>query len=128
MDNKLNMNAHIEHITKKVQGKLCILRKIRLHITEEVALRILKCLILCHFDYGDFVVDSGTQVNIDKLDRLYDRIVRCIEYRIGTGNRLSIENLYHKYKLEPLVTRRKRNLLKIMYKESKIEQNIDIYI
>ena len=32
MDDKLNMNNHIEHITKKVQGKLSILRKLRRHI------------------------------------------------------------------------------------------------
>ena len=31
MDDKLNMNNHVGHITKKVQGKLCVLRKIRRH-------------------------------------------------------------------------------------------------
>ena len=35
MDDKLNMNNHIEHVTKKVKGKLSILRKLRRHITED---------------------------------------------------------------------------------------------
>ena len=65
IDNKLNMNSHIDDIIKKVQGKLCILRKIRQYITENVALRIFKGLILCYFDYGDFVVESGNKGTID---------------------------------------------------------------
>ena len=34
LDDKLNMNSHIDHIIKTVQGKLCILRKISRYITE----------------------------------------------------------------------------------------------
>ena len=94
MDDKLNMNNHIEHITKKVQGKLCILRKLRRYKTEDVALRIVKGLILCHFDYEDFVVESGNKVIIDKLIRLHDRTLRCVEYHIGARHKYhkSIEN------------------------------------
>ena len=66
-------------------------------------------------------------MNIDKLNRLYDRSLRCIENRTEAGNRMSMEELYHRYKLEPLEKRRKRNLLKIMYKESKTDTNIDVY-
>ena len=68
MDDRLNMDSHIEHITKKVQAKLSILRKIRRHISEESALLIFKTMILCHFDYGDFVVDSGTTKKTGNLD------------------------------------------------------------
>ena len=53
------------------------------------------------------------------------RALRCIEYRLDVKNRLEI--IYHRYKLEPLETRRKRNLLKIMYNESRKETNIDVY-
>ena len=35
--------------------------------------------------------------------------------------------LYHKYNLEPLDVRRKRNLVKLMYIESKKDGNVDIY-
>ena len=127
MDDKLCMDGHIDHIIKKVQGKLCILRKFRRHITEQTALRIYKCLIMCHFDYGDFVIDSGSKANIDRLNRLQIRTLRCIEYRLDPTQRLGIADLYHRYHLEPLDKRRKRNLLKILFKESKNECNIDMY-
>ena len=127
MDDKLCMDNHIDHVMKKVQGKLCILRKFRRHITEKTALRIYKCLIMCHFDYGDFVVDSGTKINIEKLNRLQVRTMRCVEYRLDPAQRLDIEDLYHKYNLETLKNRRQKNLLKIMFNESKKDSNIDIY-
>ena len=112
-----------------VQGKLCVLRKIRRHITEESALVIFKTLImtLCHFDYGDFTVDSGTKVVVDRLDRLHTRALRCIEYRLDLNSRMNINDLYHRYNLESLETGRKRNLLKILFIERKSELNIDVY-
>ena len=111
---------------KKVQGKLCILRKFRRHITERTALRIYKCLIMCHFNYGDFVIDSGSKVNIDRLNRLQVRTMRCVEY-LDPTKRLDIEHLYHRYNLEPLDKRHKRKLLKILFNESKKECNIDMF-
>ena len=81
IDEKLGMNDHIEHITKKVQSKLCTLRKLRKHVSEATALKIYKTLIMCHMDYGDFVIDSGIKANIDRLDRLQTRTIRCIEYQ-----------------------------------------------
>ena len=65
---------------KKVQGKLCILRKFRRHVTERTALQIYECLIMCHFDCGDFVIDSGSKVNIDRYNRLQVHTIRCVEY------------------------------------------------
>ena len=50
-----------------------------------------------------------------------------MEYRLDPIQRLCIEDLYHRYHLEPLDKRRKRNLLKILFKESKNECNIDMY-
>ena len=69
--------------------------------------------MLCHFDYGDFVIDLGTKSSVDRIDRLYVRAIRCVEYRLDVNSRSSIENLYQRYKLEPLGIRRKRNLLNI---------------
>ena len=128
MDDRLNMDNHIEHSTKKVQAKLSILQKIRRHISEESALLIFKTMILCHFDYGDFVVDSGTvKKKTGNLDRLYIGSLRCIEYGLDKNSRLNIDKLYHRYNVEPLKNRRSRNLLKIMYTESKVACNIDMY-
>ena len=94
IDDGLNNNTHIEHIMKNVQGKLCVLRKVRRHISEEAALLIFKTLILCHFDYGDIVADSGKKVAVGKLDRLHTRALRCIEYRHDIDNRRNILRIY----------------------------------
>ena len=127
IDEKLGMNDHIEHITKKVQAKLCTSRKLRRHVSEATALKIYKTLIMCHMDYGDFVIDSGIKANIDRLDRLQTRTIRCIEYQLDRTKRRDLNMLYKRYKLEPLESRRKRNLVKLMYSESKNPLNRDNY-
>ena len=82
---------------------------------------------MCHMDYGDFLIDSGAKVDIDKLDRLQSRTIRSIEYCLNVEKRKDLPELYHRYNLEPLDIRRKRNLLKLMYNESKQDINIDMY-
>ena len=120
------MSNHIEHIIKKVQTKLSTLRKFRRHISEITALRIYKSLIMCHMDYGDFVIDSGLKKNVDKLDKLQTKTIKCIEYQLDPDKHKDLETLYNKYKLEPLKVRRNRNLVKLMYAESKISANMEV--
>ena len=107
LDNKLNMNNHIESIVKRVQAKLHILRKFRKHITENTALRIYKTLITCHMDYGDFLIESGTKEKVERLDRLQTRIIRYIENRFDVDKQKDLPESYGKYNLEPLEIRRK---------------------
>ena len=83
--------------------------------------------MLCHLDYGDFVVKSGSKINIDKLERLQNRSLRCVEYCLDITKCMTLKELYHKYNVEPLYHRRKRNLLKIMYVQSKSVSNMDVY-
>ena len=78
IDDKLNMGAHIDKVCVNVQKKYGILRKIRRFISERTAILIYETMIRPHFDYGDYVIDSGTQEKIDKLERIQDRIVRTI--------------------------------------------------
>ena len=73
------------------------------------------------------MVESGSKVNIDRLDTLQNRFLRCVENCLDSTKRLTLKELYHKYNIEPLCVRRKRNLLKIMYGESKNAGNIDMY-
>ena len=100
IDDKLTMNAHIDKVCISVQKQYGILRKIRWYISEETAILIYKVMIRSHFDYGDYMIDSGTQKNIDKLDLIQERIVLTIEYKFEVGNRENIDNLYAKYNIE----------------------------
>ena len=96
------MNAHIAKVCISVQKQYGILRKIRRYISEETVVLIYKVMIRSHFDYGDYMIDSGTQKNIDKSELIQERIVRTIEYKFVLGNRENIDNLYAKYNIEKL--------------------------
>ena len=127
IDDKLTMRPHIDKVCKNVQKKYGILRKIRKFICEETALLIYKVMIRPHFDYGDYLIDSGLQKNIEKLERIQDRVVRTIEYKCGMNRCENIDTLKTKYNIEKLRDRRKRNLLKIMFGHSHNTENIDYY-
>ena len=118
IDDKLTMNNQIDNMCKKVQKKYGILKKIRKYITRETALCVYKTMIRPHFDYGDYMIDSGTQNRIDKIERIHDKLIRTIEYKGNTGKRDDIDVLRKEYNIESL---------SIMYKESLEEENIDRY-
>ena len=65
IDDRLNMSSQIDNVCKMVQQKYGILRKIRRYITQETKLSIKTTMIHPHFDYGDYMVRSGTQAKID---------------------------------------------------------------
>ena len=127
IDDKLNMKNQIDNICKKAQQKHGILKKIRKYITQETALCVYKTMVRPHFDYGDYMIDSGTQNRIDKIDRIQDKIIRTIEYKWNSDEREDVAILRDKYNIELLSIRRKRSLLKIMFKESLEDTNIDKY-
>ena len=101
IDDKLTMGAHIDKTCTNVQKEYGIVRKIRRYISEETALLIYKVMIRPHFDYGDYMIDSGMQNNIDKLERIQDRILRNIEYKCAE-KRENIDVLKSRYAVEKL--------------------------
>ena len=82
-------------------------------------------MIRPHLDYIDYVVDSSSKENISKLDRLQNKAIRRIEYCVNVEHRKDIDLLHHDYNIEKLPLRRKRNLVKIIYRESNDIQNIN---
>ena len=84
-------------------------------------------MIRPHFDYGDFMIESGTQNKIDKLEHIQNKIVRMIEYVYDDAKRENINVLKLRYNIEKLEIRRKRSLLKIMFSQSHMIENIDSY-
>ena len=63
-------------------------------------------------------MESGTKVNIDKLDSLQVRSILYTEYCLNVGKRREISELYHRYNLESLTDRRTWNEIKLMYNET----------
>ena len=124
IDDKLQMNRHVENMYKKARCKLGILYKIRRFIGYQTSILLYKVMIRPHLEYGDFIVGTANQNFINKLDRLQDKAVRLAEYRTYE-NRQDISYLMNVLGIEKLEIRRNRSLLNLMYTESKIPSNIE---
>ena len=65
-------------------------------------------MIRPHFDYGDYIIDSGIQSKIEKMERIQDRIIRTFEYKHNVEERDDIDKLKTRYNIENLYIRRKK--------------------
>ena len=82
-----------------------------------------KVMIRPHLEYGDFIINSANQVLVDRLETLQEKAIRLSEYK-SHNNRIDISKLKDAFGIEKLCIRRKRSLLKIMYSQSKVDDNI----
>ena len=124
IDESLNMDKQIACMYKKANKKLGIMSRIRIFITDKTACNIYKTMIRPHLEYVDFIIESGSKVYVNKLDRLQEQALRKIEYCCQPENRMTYSRLEKKYGIENLYTRRKRSLLMQMYGQSKEEINL----
>ena len=121
---KLSMDAQLETMYKKANKKLGIMSRIRRFITPNTAVKIYKTMIRPHLEYVDFVVESGSKNMISKFTSLQERALRRIEACDMAENKKSYSELENKYDIENLFQRRERNLLNLMFGQSKNEINI----
>ena len=78
-----------------------------------------------HLDFIDFVVDSGSSDRVQKLRQTTKKkTLRRIEYCINPEDRQDTDILMIKYNIEELRLRHKKNLVKIMYTQSKNIENL----
>ena len=76
IDERLNMDKQVAGMYKKANKKLGILARIRIFITCETACKIYKTMIRPHLEYVDFIIESGSKIYVNKLDRLQERALR----------------------------------------------------
>ena len=124
IDKKLSMSAHIDKLVKKVGYKLHTLSLMRRYITLDTALLIYKVMIMPHFDYVDFVLDSANKKCTDRLERLHKRAIHKIEYKMDIEQKESYCTLLHTYNLTTLYQRRAEHLLLFMFKKSKTDTDL----
>ena len=67
-------------------------------------------------DYADFLFESTIKYELDLLDKIQERALAII----GQGHMDSIF-LANRYDIEPLVVRRRKHHLALMYRLSKID-------
>ena len=73
-------------------------------------------MILPHFDYVDFIADSATNENTEKLERLHKRAVRKIEYCQNHNEKGQYDIVLKLFGLTSLYQRRAEHLLTFIYK------------
>ena len=126
IDNRLTMSAYLDKTIKKISYKLYTLNIMRRFISEKTALLIYKVMIMPHYDYVDFVIDSATIEKTKRLERLHKRAIRIIEYTTDLDHKKSVSELYDRYNLTSLYQRRVEHLILFMFKISKnIPNNIE---
>ena len=123
MDRQLTMSTHVDKVIKKVSYKIHTLNIMRRYITEKTASLIYKVMIMPHFDYVDFVIDSAIKQKTDRLERLHKRAIRTIEYELVPDEKKELSVLYVRYNITSLYQRRVEHMLVFMYKLGK--QNIN---
>jgi hypothetical protein len=116
-DKNLNWNRQISSVHQKVYGVLKNIEKFRNVTPENVRIKLVKSLILPHFDYCDFVYCNITAGQTEKLQVLLNNAIRYI-YDVKRGDALS--PLFKKCGILKIQDRRNLNILtqthKILYK------------
>ena len=114
---------HIGTPTQRVKT----LGKLRYFVDKKTALLIYKQAILPYFDYSGFMLTSCNQGQKKDLQRLQNNALRlCLRYNLV--DRISERLLHYEGKLQSLDQRRKSQLLKMMYQQSKNVNNIKVKI
>ena len=127
LDDKLNFEKFLNETISRVNARLITLARIRKNVDENTALLIFKQTILPILDYMCIVTNSSTQGKIKKLQPLQNRAVRTIEKLTGYVSTQRMNELHAKLNLEMLNDRRKRFMLKFMYKLSRDVENVNMY-
>ena len=116
IDNKLKMNYQIDNIFKKVSSKLYTFSIIIRFLSQKIALLTYTVMILPHFDYVDFILDSATNENTNKLERLHKRALRKIELCTDYTQKAEYTKILKEYGLTTLYQRRAEHLLAFVFK------------
>ena len=116
LDTRHNYDIHIKKMVKNITFRLHKLFKLRNAVTEKIALRIYKVMILPLFDYNDVVFSSGNISSLKKLDVLQNKGMRIIG---RLNKRTNTNNIMNRLEILDLKKRRLYHLLQYAYKLSK---------
>ena len=115
LDSTLSFNSHVKNVANMVSYKSILLCKIRKFLTEKVALKIYKSMVLPYFDYGDVIYGNANADGLEKLQRLN----RCLKICKGYNRRHDTADLHSVTKTPKLKARRFAHLNSFMYSRLK---------
>ena len=112
LDSTLSFNGHVKTVSAIVAYKASLLAKIRKFITDSVAMKIYKSMIVPYFDYGDVMYNQASQEELDKLQRLQNK---CLKICKGYNRRHGTVALHESTKVPLLSKRRIAHVNNFMY-------------
>ena len=127
IDKNLKFEKFLSNTIHKVNGRLVTLARIRKLLDARTCLLIYKQTILPILDYVSVLINSSTQRKIAKLQPLQNRAIRIVKKLSGYISTNEMKKLHNDLNLKWLDYRRKMFMLKMMYKLSKDENNVEQY-
>ena len=125
IDNTLSFGEFLKSKCNKINQRLYQLSKMRKFITSDIACTLYKQAILPLFDYADFLIDSGPNYYVKKIDALHEKALQLIDCK--KSKNVDLQLLETMYKLMTPSRRRKEHHCSIMYGLSVRGENIDEY-
>ena len=126
LDREMSLHPLIKGVKKSITNKIFNLRKIRKYITEKAALVIYKQTILPILDYSGFILLSCGKGDRFDLQKIQNDILRVC-CKIKWQEHVSIKDLHKRCKIISIEQRMRRQLLWLMYIESKNVDNRKIF-
>ena len=123
LDSTLSFKYHVNSVIKTVLYKVNLLSKVRKFMSESVALKVYKSMILPYFDYGDVIYDSSFKEGLDKLQRLQNK---CLKICKGLNIRFETDILHTITKCPKLGERRKVHINVFMHKRTARAELLDL--
>ena len=125
LDNKLKFDSFLKAKCRKINIRLHQLGNLRKFITNNIANSIYKQTIVPLFDYGDFLIESGQNIYIDRLDSIHSKALCIRDCKVH--NNMSDHQLENTYRLLSPKLRRTEHHCATMYRLSRIHGNLDVH-
>ena len=125
IDNKLLFDKFLKEKCNKINLRLHQLGKMHKYITSNIANIVYKQTIVPLFDYADFLIESGQNIYIDRLHNQHSKALHIIDCK--QHEQYQDVDLERMYRLLPPTSRRREHHCAIMYRLSKLQNNLDHY-
>ena len=121
LDTQLNFKAHTKIILRNINHKTYMFRRTHPSLTEDSALKVLKCIMLPVIDYADIIHTCTNKTILDRLQNAFERALKTLY----PGDRSGIPALSVKAKVNKLSDRRHMHLLDAAFNLTLDHSNID---
>ena len=122
LDAEMTLIPLSKHVEKIVIDKVYMIRKLRKYLTYHAALQIYKQLVLPIVDYAGFLLVACNRDKKQDLQIIQNDVLRFCNNN-KREDRVSLDTMHAKAKLISLEQRRCIQLLSLMYKMSKNNEN-----